>query len=66
MCSSDLYQMVTGTLRVNGTALTIANGRLRADQLAFSAGGVEYTARVNGGTMDIAGGGNNFNATRGR
>jgi len=45
------FQMVEGTL--GSTA--ISNGRLRGDELTFTAGGTKYTARVNGtsisGTM---------------
>ena len=45
------FQMVAGTLRTGGNTLTIANGRLRGDQISFSAGGAEYTGRVNGNTI---------------
>ena len=32
--------------------ITINNGRLHGDQITFSAGGVEYTGRVSGSTME--------------
>jgi SAM-dependent methyltransferase len=49
------YQDVTGTLRTGGNPVAITNGKLRGDQLSFSAGNTEYTGRVSGtgveGTM---------------
>jgi len=45
------FQMVSGTLGTGGNTLTIANGRLRGDQISFSAGSAEYTGRVNGNTI---------------
>jgi hypothetical protein len=59
------FQMVSGTLTSNGKALPIADGRLRGDQLTFTAGGVQYSARVNGNTMEGTGGaGGSWRATR--
>ncbi len=59
------FQMVTGTLKTGGNVITIANGRLRGDQISFSAGGTQYTGRVNGNTMEGRGGGaGNWSATR--
>jgi hypothetical protein len=47
----------------------IANGRLRGDTIAFTAGGVEYTGRVAGdtmeGTMTSGGSQSAWRATRG-
>ena len=45
------FQMVAGTLKTGGNTLTTANGRLRGDQISFSAGNAEYTGRVNGNTI---------------
>jgi len=45
------FQMVAGTLSTDGNTLTIANGKLRGDQISFSAGGAKYTGRVNGNTI---------------
>jgi precorrin-6B methylase 2 len=45
------FQMVSGTLRTGTNTLQIANGRLRGDQITFSAGGVNYTGRVNGSAI---------------
>jgi SAM-dependent methyltransferase len=53
------YQFVTGTLQVNGRSVAIANGRLRGDQLTFTAEGTEYTGTVAGDRIDgvaVAGG----------
>ena len=61
------FQMIAGTLRTGGNTLTIANGRLRGDQISFSAGGAEYTGRVNGNTIQGTVNGSSsgsWNATR--
>ena len=50
------FQMVTGTRG----GKPIADGRLRGDQLTFTAGGSKHTARVNGNTMQ----GSNWTATK--
>ncbi|MSO56951.1 MAG: class I SAM-dependent methyltransferase [Acidobacteria bacterium] len=52
------FQMVTGSL--NGT--TISGGRIRGDQVSFTAGGTTYTGRVNAAGNAIAGG--NLTATK--
>ncbi len=58
------YQMVSGTL---GSG-PITNGRLRGDEITFSAGGAQYTGRVNGnrieGRLTSQGRTNEFVATR--
>jgi precorrin-6B methylase 2 len=57
------FQMVSGTLG----STTITNGRLRGDELTFSAGNAKYTGRVNGNTIrgTITGGsGGSWTATR--
>ena len=46
------FQMVAGTLKSGANTMTIANGRLRGDQISFSAGNAEYTGRVNGNTIE--------------
>jgi precorrin-6B methylase 2 len=60
------FQMISGTL---GTT-PVVNGRLRGDQMTFTSGGVEYTGRVNGdtieGTSGAAGRTSNWKATRSR
>jgi len=42
------FQMVAGTLRTGGKTLRIANGRLRGDQISFTAGGAAYSGSVGG------------------
>ena len=46
------FQMVNGTLYGNGNRLQIASGRLRGDQLSFSAGDASYSGRVSGSRID--------------
>jgi hypothetical protein len=46
------YQMVTGSFTAGGTTTDITNGRLRGDQITFTAGGTQYTGRVNGNSID--------------
>jgi hypothetical protein len=46
------FQTVTGTLKSNGNSLPVTNGRLRGDQLSFSAGGAAYSGRVNGSRIE--------------
>ncbi len=61
------FQMLAGTLKSGGQTMTIANGKLRGDQISFSAGGAEYTGRVSGnaiaGTVKGSGSGK-WSATR--
>jgi phospholipid N-methyltransferase len=62
------YQMVTGTLTSGGAKAAISNGKLRGDQLSFTANGAKYTGRVQGdsieGTMAGGSGSQNWTATR--
>jgi len=44
------FQMISGTLESGGTSTPI-KGRLRADQITFSAGAAEYSGRVAGNAM---------------
>jgi hypothetical protein len=57
------FQMVSGTL--GGTA--ISDGKLRGEEITFTAGGAKYTGRVNGNSMSgtISGGnGGKWTATK--
>jgi SAM-dependent methyltransferase len=45
------YQKVSGSLSSGGRMSPITNGRLRGDQISFTAGGAEYAGRVNGDAM---------------
>jgi precorrin-6B methylase 2 len=62
------FQMVSGTLKTGASTVQIAEGRLRGDMLSFTAGGAQYTGRVNGNAIDgsvTSGAGNaRWNASR--
>jgi hypothetical protein len=45
------FQTVSGTLTAGSTVLPVRNAKLRGDELSFSAGAVDYVARVTGSTM---------------
>jgi SAM-dependent methyltransferase len=45
------FQMVSGTLDSGGKTVAITNGRLKGEQISFSAGPVWYTGRVTGDEM---------------
>jgi hypothetical protein len=60
------FQMVSGTIK-SGNVITPVNGQLNGDQITFTAGGAQYTGRVNGNSMEgtTKGGSNgNWTATR--
>jgi SAM-dependent methyltransferase len=60
------FQMITGTLR-NGNVTTPISGKLSGDQISFTAGGAQYTGRVNGNAIEgtVKGGSNgSWSATR--
>ena len=46
------FQMLSGTLTAGGRSGPIAGGRLRGDQISFTAAGAEYSGRVNGDTIE--------------
>ncbi len=59
------FQMVSGTLTNGGRTAVVADGRLRGDQIRYTVGGVQYTGRVNGNTMEgTTSGGTAWRATR--
>jgi 2-polyprenyl-3-methyl-5-hydroxy-6-metoxy-1,4-benzoquinol methylase len=61
------FQMISGTIRSGNVSTPITNGRLRGDQISFTAGGAQYTGRVNGNVIDgnVKGGtDSNWRATR--
>jgi hypothetical protein len=61
------FQMVSGTLKTSGNTQQVTNGKLNGDQISFTAGGTQYTGRVNGNTMDgSTKSGGNWHATRGK
>jgi SAM-dependent methyltransferase len=46
------FQIVSGTLTAKGQQHPIENGRLRGDELSFTANGVGYTGQVNGNVIE--------------
>ena len=54
------FQVISGIFRSGGKTTTITDGRLRGDQISFSAAGAQYTGRVNGNTIEgsVKSGGN--------
>jgi hypothetical protein len=46
------FQMISGTIRSGNVSTPITNGRLHGDEISFSAGGAQYTGRVNGNVID--------------
>ena len=59
------YQMLTGTLKSGNSSAAITNGKLNGDQISFSAGGVEYSGRVSGNSIEGSSKpGNSWKATR--
>ncbi len=58
------FQKISGTIGTN----KITDGKMNGDQITFTAGGVKYTGRVNGTSMQgtmTGGRGGSWNATRG-
>jgi len=48
---AQVAQTVTGTFTAGGRATPVTNGRIRGDQITFTAAGSDYTGRVKGQTM---------------
>ena len=46
------FQMLSGMLKSGSNTTPITNGRLLGDQITFSAGGAQYSGRVNGNAME--------------
>ena len=46
------FQMISGTFRSGNSATAVTNGKMRGDEISFSAGGAQYTGRVNGNVID--------------
>jgi precorrin-6B methylase 2 len=58
------FQIVSGTLTLNGQQHAIENGRLRGDELSFTANGVGYTGHVNGNAIEGQTASGSWRATR--
>jgi len=46
------FQNFTGTLKNGNVVAPITDGKLKGDQITFTAGGTEYTGKVNGTTIE--------------
>jgi SAM-dependent methyltransferase len=57
---SQQFQMLTGTLTTGGNSAPISAGKMTGDQISFTAGGKQYTGRVNGSAIE----GDGWRATR--
>jgi hypothetical protein len=62
---TQTFQNLSGTLKSSGGATPISNGKMRGEEISFTAGGKTYNGRVTGTKMEgtIAGGGK-WQATR--
>jgi hypothetical protein len=61
------FQMISGTLKSGNVSAPITNGKLAGDQISFTAGGAQYSGRVNGNAIEgtVKGGSNGkWTATR--
>ncbi len=46
------FQMVSGTIRLGSDSTPITDGRLRGEEISFTAGNTKYIGRVNGTTIE--------------
>lgn len=59
------FQIISGTVTTGANTAPITGATLRGDQISFSAGGLQYTGRVNGNVMQgMVSGGGGWRATR--
>jgi hypothetical protein len=58
------FQMLSGTLKTDNSSSEITNAKMIGDQIVFTAGGQQYTGRVNGNVMEGNSGSGNWQATR--
>ncbi len=49
---TQTFQMLSGTLQNGGGTVEVTGGRLRGDQISFTAGSTTYTGQVNGTTIE--------------
>jgi SAM-dependent methyltransferase len=45
------FQELSGTLRIGGNTSTVADGKVRGEEVSFTAGTAQYTGRIAGNTM---------------
>ena len=64
------FQKVSGSINAGGVSTLVTGGSLRGDQISFSAGGTQYTGKVDGatitGTAATGGASREWTATRTR
>ena len=46
------FQTIVGTAQQGNVAAAVMNGKLRGNEISFTAGGSQYSGRVNGNTID--------------
>jgi SAM-dependent methyltransferase len=59
------YQMVSGQVKTGNVVAPISAGRLKGDQITFTAGGTTYTGKVTGNRIEGTAGSAKLEATRG-
>jgi len=60
------FQVISGTLKSGNSSMQISNGRLKGDEISFSAGGNQYHGHVNGNSIEGTVNNNKWTATRRR
>jgi hypothetical protein len=58
------FQMLSGTIKTGNSIAQITNGKMIGDQIAFTAGGQQYTGRVSGAVIEGKSGSGSWKATR--
>ena len=62
------FQDLSGTLASAGKSVPVLFGHMRGEEIAFTAGGAQYSGRITGttiqGTVKGAGGDGSWNATK--
>jgi SAM-dependent methyltransferase len=59
------FQKLSGTLRTGGKSIPLESGKVRGDEVVFTADGVEYRGKVNGNRIDgLTKDGGGWSATR--
>jgi SAM-dependent methyltransferase len=58
------YQTLSGSMRSGGTTRQITGAKLNGEQISFTAGGVKYSGRVNGNSIEGQSSNGKWTATR--
>jgi hypothetical protein len=48
------FQMLSGTLQSEGRSLPLREAKVRGDEIVFTAGGTQYTGKINGKRIDLS------------